>query len=106
MAPEQFQDSRSVDFRADLYSFGVVLFEMITGELPFKGHSLDALNHQHSLHQPPSIVPAISSRHAKVARSIDAIVQRCLKKDPTERFGSMAELRKALKTVLAQVTRK
>jgi len=105
MAPEQFRDPRSVDVRADLYSFGVVLFEMITGGLPFKGRSLDSLNHQHSQHQPPSIVPAVSPRHVKVAKSIDAIVQRCLKKDPGERFGSLAELRKALKQVLAQLRR-
>jgi serine/threonine protein kinase len=106
MAPEQFRDPRSVDVRADLYSFGVVLFEMITGELPFNGESLDSLNQQHSLHQPPSIVPAVSPRHVKIARSIDAIVQRCLKKDPDERFASSAELRKALKAVLAQLPRK
>jgi len=106
MAPEQFRDSRSVDARADIYSFGVVLFEMITGELPFKGRSFDSLNHQHSRHQPPSIVPAVLPRQVKVARSIDTIVQRCLKKEPDQRFGSMAELRKALKQVLAELTRK
>jgi serine/threonine protein kinase len=106
MAPEQFRDARTVDVRADLYSFGVVLFEMITGELPFKGASLDSLDRQHSRYDPPSIVPAVASRHAKVAKSIDAIVQRCLKKEPEERFGSVAELRKALKNVLAHLPRR
>jgi serine/threonine protein kinase len=105
MAPEQFRDARSVDVRADLYSFGVVLFEMITGDLPFQGRSLDSLNDQHSRQEPPSIVPAVRPRHIKPAKSIDAIVQRCLKKDPDERFGSVAELRKALKRVLAQLPR-
>ena len=57
MAPEQFRDPRSVDVRADLYAFGVVLFEMITGGLPFKGRSMDDLGHQHSRQRPPSIVP-------------------------------------------------
>jgi serine/threonine protein kinase len=79
---------------------------MITGDLPFNGRSLDSLNHQHSCHQPPSIVPAVLPRHMKLAKSTDAIVQRCLKKDPDERFGSVAELRKALKHVLAQLPRK
>ncbi len=106
MAPEQFRDARTVDIRADLYSFGVVLFEMITGELPFKGESLDSLDRQHSRYKPPSIVPAVPPRYAKVAKSIDAIVQRCLKKEPEERFGSMAELRKALKQILPQLPRK
>ena len=43
MAPEQFRDPRSVDVRADIYAFGVVLFEMITGGLPFKGRSTRCL---------------------------------------------------------------
>jgi serine/threonine protein kinase len=106
MAPEQFRDPRSVDVRADLYAFGVVLFEMITGGLPFKGRSMDALGHQHSLHQPPSIVPSVPRRHTKVAKGVDAIVQRCLKKDPGERYSSVAELRHALKQVLAQLPRR
>jgi serine/threonine-protein kinase len=106
MAPEQFRDPRSVDVRADLYSFGIVLFEMITGELPFKGRSIEALDHQHSLHQPGSVVPAIAGRYSKVARPVDAIVQRCLAKDPADRFHSVSELRQALKPVLARMPRK
>jgi len=106
MAPEQFRDPKSVDVRADIYAFGVVLFEMITGELPFKGRSIDILDRQHSLYQPPSIVPSVPSRHAKLAKGTDAIVQRCLKKEPTDRFNSVAELRHALKEALAQMPRK
>jgi serine/threonine protein kinase len=103
MAPEQFRDPKSVDVRADIYAFGVVLFEMITGELPFKGRSMDALDRQHSLYPPPSIVPSVPSRHAKLGKSIDAIVQRCLKKEPADRFHSIAEMRQALKELLAQL---
>ena len=106
MAPEQFRDPRSVDVRVDLYAFGVVLFEMITGSLPFKGQSIDSLDHQHSQHKPPSIVPSVSARHSKLAKRIDEIVQRCLMKDPAERYGSVAELRHALKQLLAQFARK
>jgi serine/threonine protein kinase len=106
MAPEQFRDPRSVDVRADLYAFGIVLFEMITGVLPFKGRSIDALGHQHSQHKPPSIVPSVSHRHARLAKRIDEIVQRCLMKDPSERYTSVAELRLALKQLLAQLASK
>jgi serine/threonine protein kinase len=106
MAPEQFRDPRSVDVRADLYAFGVVLFEMITGGLPFKGRSIDALGHQHSQQKPPSVVPSVSSRHAKLAKRLDEIVQRCLMKDPVERYCSVSELRHALKQLLAQLARK
>ncbi len=106
MAPEQFRDPRSVDVRADLYSFGIVLFEMITGQLPFQGRSLEALSHQHALHQPGSVVPAIPARYSRLAKPVDAIVQRCLRKDPAERFRSVAELRQALKPVLALLPRR
>jgi serine/threonine-protein kinase len=103
MAPEQSRDPRSVDVRADIYSFGVVLFEMITGRLPFKGRSLDALSDQHSRRKPPSIAESISVRPAKLAKSVDEIVQRCLRKDPADRYKSVAELRHALKLVRAQL---
>jgi len=103
MAPEQFRDPRSVDVRADLYAFGVVLFEMITGGLPFKGRSLEDLGHQHSVHKPPSIVSSVHARHAKLAKRIDDVVQRCLRKEPAERFNSVGELRQTLKQILAQL---
>ena len=70
MAPEQFRDPGSVDVRADIYAFGVVLFEMITGRLPFKGKSLDALDRLHSSAEPPSVIPAFPpARPAWPARS-------------------------------------
>jgi serine/threonine protein kinase len=106
MAPEQFRDPRSVDVRADLYAFGVVLFEMITGELPFHGRSIEALDRQHSLRQPPSIVPSVPHRYGKSAKRIDDLVQRCLMKDPVKRFRTVAELRIALKDILGQFPRK
>jgi serine/threonine protein kinase len=106
MAPEQSRDPRSVDVRADIYGFGVVLFEMITGALPFNGRSVDDLSRQHSRNKPASIVPSVHHRHAKLANRVDEIVQRCLKKEPDLRFGSVAELRMAIKQVLAQLPRK
>jgi serine/threonine protein kinase len=96
MAPEQFRDAKNVDVRADIYSFGIVLFEMLTSELPFKGDTRAKLGRQHAHVDPPSVAPAIAKRFAREAASIDAIVQRCLKKDPAERFPSIAELRRTL----------
>ena len=106
MAPEQFRDPKTVDVRADIYGFGIVLFEMITGELPFKGRSMEILADQHSLYPPGSVVPSIPARYAKFAKPVDAIVQRCLKKDPDDRFRSVAELRQAIKQVVAQLPRR
>ncbi len=106
MAPEQFRDPRSVDVRADIYSFGIVLYEMITGRLPFRGQSIDELDDQHSLSPPGSVVPAITGRYAKFARPVDAIIQRCLKKDPDQRFHAVADLRHAIKQVAAGLPRR
>jgi|SRR5271157_187445 len=103
MSPEQFRDPGSVDCRADIYAFGVVLFEMITGKLPFRGKSLDMLDRQHSRYEPPSIVPFIPRSHARIASSVDQLVQRCLKKDPADRFGTVSELRKAILAILSQM---
>ena len=94
-----------VDVRADVYAFGIVLFEMITGGLPFKGQSMDDLDYQHSQDKPPSIVPSVPARHAKLAKRVDVIVQRCLMKDPAERYRSVTELRHALMRLLAQNAR-
>ena len=103
MAPEQFRDPGSVDVRADIYAFGVVLFEMITGKLPFQGKSLDMLDRQHSRYEPPSIVPSIPRSLARVASGVDQVVQRCLMKDPGDRFGTMSELRKAMLSLLSRM---
>ena len=103
MAPEQFRDPGSVDFRADIYAFGVVLFEMITGRLPFQGKSLDMLDRQHSRYEPPSVVPSIPRSLARVASGVDQVVQRCLKKDPGDRFATMSELRKAMNSLLSRI---
>jgi eukaryotic-like serine/threonine-protein kinase len=106
MAPEQFRDPKSVDVRADIYSFGIVLYEMITGRLPFKGRSMESLDDQHTLRPPGSVVPSIPARFGKFAKPVDAIVQRCLKKEPADRFRSVVELRQAIKQVAALLPRR
>lgn len=106
MAPEQFRDPRSVDVRADIYSFGIVMFEMITGRLPFRGQSIEELDDQHAVIPPASVVPAIPGRYAKFARPVDALIQRCLKKEPGDRFHSVSELRRAVKQLVAAFPRR
>ncbi|HEV3164048.1 MAG TPA: protein kinase [Isosphaeraceae bacterium] len=103
MAPEQFRDAKDVDVRADIYSFGIVFYQMLTKELPFKGHNVAMLKRQHAHYEPPSVASAIPRRYAREAESIDAVVQRCLRKDAAERYASIADLCQALTRILRRL---
>ncbi|SMQ75399.1 Stk1 family PASTA domain-containing Ser/Thr kinase [Agreia sp. VKM Ac-1783] len=90
-SPEQAR-GESVDARTDLYSTGVVLFELLTGQAPFRGDTPVAVAYQHVSETPPvpsSINPAISP-------AIDRVVLHALTKDRFSRFQSSAEFRSDL----------
>lgn len=87
MSPEQF-DAHGVDERSDVYSLGVVLFEMLTGKLPFTGQTPVAVAIKHKIE--PARPPR--SLRADVPVWLDRIVLRCLEKDPSRRFHTAAEL--------------
>ena len=103
MAPEQFRDAKAVDIRADIYGFGIVLFQLLTGQLPFRGKTVARFDRAHERYTPPSVVASIPRRFARDAAAIDAIVQRCLMKDPADRFATMTDLRRAMTAVLRRV---
>jgi serine/threonine-protein kinase len=83
MPPEQLL-GRAVDARADVYALGVLLHRMLTGRVPFDGKSPGALARQHLEEPPPR-----PSRSAPVGPAIDAVVLRCLEKQPERRFASV-----------------
>ena len=105
MAPEQFRNAKAVDMRADMYSFGVVLFEMIATRRPFRGNTYQKLARQHDRGVAPSVVRFISSRHSRVGRALDRIIQRCLAKDPSKRYATFFELRRELAKCLWAINR-
>ena len=106
MAPEQFRDAKAVDFRADIYSFGVVLFEMIAGNRPFQADTFAKLAKLARAGRAPLDRPVTSpARIRAVAKPVDRIVQRCLAKAPNKRYGSYRELRRALARCLWKVAR-
>ncbi|NMO14427.1 protein kinase [Pyxidicoccus fallax] len=92
MAPEQCRDARALDARADLYSLGVVFFELLCGRPPFVGDTAAVLQ-GHVSRRPPSLRELAPG---PVPARVEALVQRLLAKDPEERFPSAAALLDAL----------
>lgn len=88
MAPEQFDNADQVDARADTYAFGVMLYQMIKGELPFIGNTWEELERLHK-HQPP---PHLDGAPKPLAE----LVQNCLAKDPGRRISSFNQIRDQL----------
>ncbi|MEC7525481.1 MAG: serine/threonine-protein kinase [Myxococcota bacterium] len=97
MSPEQCL-GLAVDPRADVYALGVLLYEMLTGEVPFDGDDLRAICLSHIQGE----VPPLSAHGVEVPPALDAIVRCCLEKDADARFGSMREVAAALGEVLGE----
>ncbi len=104
MAPEQWHDDE-IDVRADIYSLGVILYQMLAGDVPFKGKSIPSIMNMH-LNTPP--VP-LSERGIEVPEPLEGVVRHALEKDPARRPQSvaefMAELRAALPGLNGSATR-
>ena len=86
MAPERFRDSVVPNVRLDVYSFGVILFEMLTGHFPFEANTPESLVYAHCRVQPPPLKPRFGA--------IGGLVDACLEKTPQRRprdFGAIAQ---------------
>ena len=92
MSPEQLRSTRDVDHRSDIWSIGVTLYELVSGQIPFPWQSMAELSAA-ILKDTPA---PLSSHVRSVPLDLDAIVARCLEKNPSDRFRNIAELAWAL----------
>ncbi|MFE7590316.1 protein kinase [Kitasatospora sp. NPDC057512] len=96
LSPEQAL-GKPVDARSDLYSVGVMLFEMITGQLVFDGDSAFSIAYKHVQEEPP----APSTLNRSITPEVDAFVAQALRKDPAHRFQSAAAMRDEAERLIA-----
>jgi predicted Ser/Thr protein kinase len=87
IAPEQARGS-PVDAQSDVYSLGAVLYELLTGEVPFPGDNFVAVAMQH-INKPP---PSVRERRPELSPCVDEVIRRAMAKEPRQRFRSMDEL--------------
>jgi serine/threonine protein kinase/tetratricopeptide (TPR) repeat protein len=97
MSPEQGSADKSIDGRADIYSLGCVLYELLAGEPPFGGPTAQVIIARHSLAE----VPALSIARGTVPEELEDAILRSLAKSPADRFATALEFSEALKESLA-----
>ncbi|MFJ1794995.1 protein kinase [Kitasatospora griseola] len=96
LSPEQAL-GKSVDARSDLYSVGCMLFELLSGQLPFDGDSAFSIAYKHVQETPP----APSTLNGAVTPAVDALVAQALRKDPAHRFPTAEAMREEVERVAA-----
>ena len=96
MSPEQMVASSNVDARSDIWSMGAVLYELLTGQVPFSGNTpLEMF--AAVMTRPP--IPLADRFEGELPAPVDAIVTRCLRKDREERYPSMRALAGELRAI-------
>src|SRR5438093_6976546 len=92
MSPEQAAGDREIDGRSDLYSLGVVSYQMLTGELPFSAPTVPGILMKHITEQAPRVV----AKRPDCPPDLESCVMRCLEKDPEDRWPTADALRRSL----------
>ncbi len=93
MSPEQCRGTRAVDHRSDIYSLGVIFYEMLVGQPPFVSEGFGDLVNMH-LNVPPA---SARSKRPEIPLAVDALVLKMLAKNPEDRYAEMTEVQGALK---------
>ncbi|MBI3723130.1 protein kinase [bacterium] len=95
MSPEQ-AEGKKVDHRSDLYSLGIIVFEMLTGELPFKSETAMGYLGKHIIEEPPR--PSTVRTDLEIPPRLEGIVMRLLEKDPEKRYQTADDIFRDLET--------
>ncbi len=98
MAPEQFTDFAHVTARADIYSFGIMLFEMLAGERPFSAKGPEQWFYKHLKVAPP----VLADLNPEVSPQLVQLISRCLAKKPEDRYPNFSTLELDLSRILQQ----
>lgn len=99
MSPEHVRGA-AIDGRSDLFSLGIILYEMLTGERPFKGSSPASLMAAILSHRPPPV----SAARSDVPRHLELAIELCLEKDPAERLQSVQSLHEQLRILRRELS--
>lgn len=99
MSPEQARADRTIDHRSDIWSLGVVLFQMLTGVRPFTGESREILE---KISTGP--IPTVAERIRNADPRLNDLVVRCLERDRDQRLGAASEIAQILELLVSQRT--